>query len=95
MATNRNLAFCIGTALSAAVFGLGQRIFIAYSPLPGVSETGLDLEHLFAFKLVLALCLVLVLVSLLICLLLRRWTRNQDKDKQNQDPEDRLITESH
>lgn len=80
VATNRNLGFCIGTALSASIFSLGGSWF-AWMPglfgIAGSSSGGAESEHLFSFRVVLLVCLVLVLVSLGVCVYLKRGAQTQ------------------
>lgn len=71
VATNRNLAFCIGTAFSASVFHVGQEISARFTSLPGAATGDVALEHLFAFKVVLIVCLILVILSFVACLILK------------------------
>jgi EmrB/QacA subfamily drug resistance transporter len=70
VATNRNLGFAVGTALSASSFTAGKLLSSAFPTLLGADSSDVAV-HLFSFKAVLLVCLLLVLVSLGICLYLK------------------------
>ncbi|MDR2035377.1 MAG: MFS transporter [Coriobacteriales bacterium] len=76
--TNRNLGFCIGTALSAGVFSLGTADTLGFLAMP-VKGTGATLisEHLFSFSLVICMCLLIVSVCIVLCLYLLSTTKTQ------------------
>ena len=64
VATNRNLAFCFGTGVSAGVFATLRGTFeISYPP---------DDAWVFAFRSILGIALVLMIASFCLCLYLRR-----------------------
>jgi len=78
--TNRNLGFCIGTALSAGVFHLGNNLSESFSDLTGiVFETEVSL-HIFSFYTVLLVCVALVFVGIGICTYLVRTTKKDSED---------------
>ena len=64
VSTNRNLAFCVGTAASAGIFSMSQGLF--ETTLPATDA------YLYAFRCIIGIALVLMLISLSICLYLRR-----------------------
>jgi len=70
--TNRNLGFCIGTALSAGVFHFGNNISEGYTALTGIGfDTDASL-HVFSFHVVLVISLALVLFGIGVCIYLVR-----------------------
>lgn len=77
--TNRNLAFCVGTALSASVFALGSTLTHTIPALAEMLAQDATLEYLASFRSVLSVCLLLVLVSLMICLYLK-YSKKSEKD---------------
>ncbi|MDR0514874.1 MAG: MFS transporter [Coriobacteriaceae bacterium] len=64
VATNRNLAFCLGTAASAGLFSLFRSVW--GQSLPD------DAAYLFAFRCVIGLTIALMAASLVLCLHMRK-----------------------
>lgn len=93
VATNRNLGFCIGTALSASVFSLGATIMGWFPELFSSFKGASSLEYIFSYRTVLLVCVALVLLSLGICLYLKYGKGNASKtpdgSKQAQSEEDK------
>jgi EmrB/QacA subfamily drug resistance transporter len=79
--TNRNLAFCLGTALSASIFSLGGTVARMFPDLPGAASGIVELDYLFNFRLVLLVCLLFVLISLGVCLFLMHSARQGKPDE--------------
>ena len=78
--TNRNLGFCVGTALSAGVFHLGHNLAGSFSDLTGiVFETEAAL-HVFSFTVVLVASVALVCVAVGFCAYLVRTTRKREAE---------------
>ena len=70
--TNRNLGFCIGTALSAGVFHFGHNIANSFSGLTGIVINTESSLHVFSFVTVLVICVTLVFAGIGICAYLVR-----------------------
>ncbi len=72
VSTNRNLAFCLGTAASAGLFPFLESAFLG--------TVGPTDAYLLAFHLVFAVALTLTLISLILCLVLKARHKPQSQE---------------
>jgi MFS family permease len=78
VATNRNLAFCLGTAASAGLFTVFQRYFETTSSFSAAYVT--------AFHVITVIGIVIAVLSLGVCLWLRRLGIRKARREQSSDP---------